>query len=114
MKKEEKLKKDNKVKKEKKPKKQKENGFLQTIKKKWIVDGTKTTLLVLIIIALFIGIRILMDNLQLTPIDLTQEKIFTLTEQSKEQVKNIENEVNIYFIGYSDNDLILDLARQYS
>lgn len=114
MKKEEKLKKDNKVKKEKKPKKQKENGFLQTIKKKWIVDGTKTTLLVLIIIALFIGIRILMDNLQLTPIDLTQEKIFTLTEQSKEQVKNIENEVNIYFIGYSDNDLILDLARQYN
>ena len=44
-------KKSNKEKKEKKP-----NKFIQTIKKKWLIDGTKTTILVLLILAVFFGI----------------------------------------------------------
>ena len=39
--------------------------------------------------------------------------MYTLTEESKEKVKNIEKEVNIYFVGYTDEDSNLDLAKQY-
>ena len=69
-------KKSNKEKKEKKP-----NKFIQTIKKKWLIDGTKTTILVLLILAVFFGICYGMQKLDLTPIDLTEEKLFTLTEE---------------------------------
>lgn len=94
-------------------KQEKPNKFIETIKKKWLIDSSKTILLVIIILAFFIGATILMQKLELTPIDLTEEKLFTLTEESKEQVKNIEKEVNIYFVGYSEEDTTLDLAKQY-
>lgn len=104
-----------KVKKEKikKDKTEKNNKFIEIIKKKWLINSSKTILLVAIILGFFIGTTILMQELELTPIDLTQEKLFTLTEESKEKVKNIEKDVNIYFVGYTEEDSTLDLAKQY-
>ena len=103
-------KKSSKVKQEKE---KKPNKFIETIKKKWLIDGTKTTILVLIIIAIFIAINIGMQQLELAPLDFTQEKLYTLTDESKEKVKDIDKDVNIYFIGYTDDDADLDLAKQY-
>ena len=106
--------KENKQKEEKKQNKEKKpNKFIEIIKKKWLVDGSKTFLLVLIIIAIFIGINIGMQKLELTPIDFSQEQLFTLTEESKEKVKNIDKDVNIYFIGYTEEDTNYSLAKQY-
>lgn len=106
--KEKKEKKEKKAKKDKKP-----NKMIEIIKKKWLIDGSKTFLLIAIIIAIFIAINMVMQKLELTPIDFTQEKLFTLTEESKEKVKNIEKDINIYFIGYSEDDSTVDLAKQY-
>lgn len=94
-------------------KQDKKNRFIEIIKKKWLVDGTKTFILIAILIAIFIGINILMQKLELSPIDFSQEKLYTLTEESKEKVKDIDKDVNIYFIGYTDDDSNLDLAKQY-
>ena len=105
---------DKKAKKAKKEKTEKPNKFIETIKKKWLINGTKTFLLVVIILGLFIGISVLMKKLNLTPIDLTEDKLFTLTSESKEKVKDIDKDINIYFVGYSDDDSTLDLARQYT
>lgn len=104
----EKKEKKEKIKKDKKP-----NKFIEIIKKKWLINGTKTFLLVAIIIAIFIAINIIMQKLELAPIDFTQEKLYTLTDESKERVKNIEKDINIYFIGYTDEDSTVDLAKQY-
>ena len=109
--KKEKLPKEQKAKKEKKEKAP--NKFIQTIKKKWLVDGTKTTILVLIIIAIFIAINLGMQSLELTPLDFTQEQLYTLTDESKEKVKDIDKDVNMYFIGYSSDNSTVDLAKQY-
>lgn len=115
--KKEKLAKEPKAKKEKNRKEKKTekapNKFVQTIKKKWLIDGTKTTILILIIIAIFIAINLGMQKLELTPFDFTQEKLYTLTDDSKEKVKNIDKDVNIYFIGYISDDPTVDLAKQY-
>ena len=102
-------KKSNKEKKEKKP-----NKFIQTIKKKWLIDGTKTTILVLLILVVFFGISYGMQKLDLTPLDLSKDKLYTLTDESKEKVKNIDKDINIYFIGYSEDDSTIDLAKQYT
>lgn len=91
----------------------KPNKWIEIIKKKWLINGTMTCLLVVIIIAIFILINIIMQKLELTPIDFTQEKLYTLTDESKEKVKNIEKDVNIYFVGYTDDNANLDLAKQY-
>ena len=119
--KKEKLPKEKKTKEEKSLKKIKENKkkdketskFVQIIKKKWLIDGTKTIILVLLIVAVFLAINIGMQSLDLTPIDLTQEKLYTLTDESKERVKDIDKDVNIYFVGYADSDADLALAKQY-
>ncbi len=94
-------------------KEKKQNRFIETIKKKWLINGTKTTILILSIIAIFIAINIIMQKLEITPIDFSQEKLYTLTEESKEKVKNIDKNINIYFIGYNEEDTNLDLAKQY-
>ena len=118
--KEKKIKKDNKEKKNEtkslttKKKDKKPNKFIEIIKKKWLIDGSKTLILVLIILAIFFGINILMQELELTPIDLSQEKLFTLTEASKDKVKDIDKEVKIYFVEYEEDDSTLDLAKQYT
>lgn len=91
----------------------KSNKFLEIIKKKWLINGTMTFLLIAIIIAIFIAINIIMQKLELTPLDFTQEKLYTLTDESKERVKNIDKNVTIYFIGYTDENSTLDLAKQY-
>lgn len=104
----------NKKQKEKKEKTEKTNKFVETIKKRWLINGTKTVLLVVIILAFFIGVTVLTQKLNLTPVDLTKDKLFTLTDESKAQVKNIDKDINIYFVGYKEDDSTLDLARQYT
>ena len=74
-------KKEKKKQKNKKEKSEKTNKFIEIIKKKWLVDGTKTFLLVAIIIAIFIGISVIMQKQNFTPIDLTADKLFTLTDE---------------------------------
>ena len=47
-----------------------ENKFVQTLKKKWLINGTLTVMLVTIIIAVFVVLNIFMQSLNLIPIDL--------------------------------------------
>ena len=92
---------------------EKENRFINIIKKKWLVEGTSTLALVSIIIAAFICLNIYMQNLELTPIDLSQEKLFTLSDESKDKMKGVTSDVNIYFIEYTDDNPSVELAKQY-
>ena len=102
-----------KVEKKKEKKDKKPNKFIQVIKKKWLINGTKTLILVLVLIAIFLVINTVMHNLDLAPLDFSQEQLYTLTDESKERVKDIDKDVNIYFVGYTDEDSNLDLAKQY-
>ena len=111
--KKEKMPKEKKAKKEKVKKDKETSKFVQKIKKKWLIDGTKTLTLVLLIVFVFLAINTWMQSLELTPIDLTEEKLYTLTDESKERVKDIDKDVNIYFVGYTDGDSNLELAKQY-
>ena len=103
----------NKLKENNENKEKKPNKFIEVIKKKWLINGTKTLILVLLIVAIFLGLNIGIQKLNLAPIDFSQEKLYTLSEESKNKVKDISKNVNIYFVGYTDEAIDLDLARQY-
>lgn len=109
-------------KKEKKPEKNKlavnkeklGTRFINTIKKRWLISGTNTLLLIAILIAIVILINSAVQSLKLTLIDCTSNKEYTLTNESKERVANIQSDVNVYFVGYEDSSTQVSLARQYN
>lgn len=82
--------------------------------KKLLIKGTTTCAIVLCLISSFLIISTLMQKLDLTPIDLTPEKTYTVTEESKEKISNIEKQVNIYLVGYSEDDSATIIAKQYN
>ncbi len=88
-------------------------NIIEKIKKSLLVKRTTTIIFMLVIIALFIVLTLWVNGLDLNPIDFTSEKLYTLTDTSKEKIKSVENDVNMYFIGYQEGDSVIDLAKQY-
>ena len=88
--------------------------FINIIKKKWLISGSKTLLLVIILVMAFLLITYGMQKLELTPIDLTSAKEFTVTEESKQRLAGVDKNVNIYLIGYKDDDSTTIIAKQYN
>lgn len=88
--------------------------FVNTIKKRWLISGTNTILLIAILIAITILINTFVQSLELTPIDCTSNKQYTLTEESKERIKNIEDKINVYIVGFTEEDAEYTLMKQYN
>lgn len=86
---------------------------INLIKQKWLRDTVLTTILVAILIGIFIFINIFVNRLDINPIDFTKEKLYTISDESKEQVKNINQDVHIYFFGYDEDNSCVILAKQY-
>lgn len=89
-------------------------NFIKKIKSKLLINRTSTLLVIAILIAVFILINSIVAYFDFTPIDCTTSQDYTLTDESKERVNNIEQEVNIYFVGWSDTDKDYILAKQYN
>ena len=92
------------------------NGFkkvITVIKKKWLVKTATTVLLMAIFVAIFVLITTGMKSLNLNPIDVTSEGVNSLTQETKNKLKNIDKEINIYLINYTENDSTYKLIMQY-
>ena len=87
---------------------------IEIIKKKWLRDTILTILLIAIIVVAYFGLNFWVSSLNIDPFDFTQEKLYTLSDESKEEVKGIGQEVHIYFFGYEETSTAYSLARQYS
>lgn len=83
------------------------------IKKKWLIDGTKTILLVGIIIAIYIGINILLENVVLPEIDCTTNKMYSLSQETKDKIGNVEKDITITLINYSNYTAVINFAERY-
>lgn len=88
--------------------------FFEIIKKKWIADTTRVVLLVALLVVVYIAINILAEKLNLPTLDFTEEKLYSVSEESKEKVKDIDQEVTLYFFGADENTTIIDFAKQYN
>ena len=86
----------------------------EILKKRWLVNGSKTILLVCIIIAIYIGINILLENVVLPEIDCTENKIYSLSQESKDKLKNLDKDVKFTLINYSEgNNTVLKFVEKY-
>lgn len=88
--------------------------IIETIKKKWIKDTLATIIIITMLFLIFIGINIFINKLDISDIDITKNQLFTLSETSKKQVKEIEKEIKIYLIGFNENISLIDLVKQYT
>ena len=87
--------------------------FIEKIKRNWLSKTAMTILLIFICIAIFIALNLWVRSLNLTSIDITEQKLYSLSDESKEQVKNVKKDVTIYFFGFNKDNSIVDLSKQY-
>lgn len=87
--------------------------IVTVIKKKWLINMTTTIILMAIFIGIFILITSVMQSLNLNPIDITSEGINSLTQETKDKLANIDKEVTIFMMNYTENDSGYKLAMQY-
>ena len=108
MKKVEKEKKEKKVKKEKKAKK-----LFEIIKNKWLIKGTTTLLLVAIIIACYVLINFGVSKINIEDIDCTEKKLYSLSDETKNKMAELEKDVTIQLINMSSSSYLIEYANKY-
>ncbi len=87
--------------------------FIMLIKDKWLKQTSLTILLVALIFVVFIAVNLIFRRLDFKPIDFTKEKIYSLSDESKKDVKDIEQNVNMYFFNYTEDATAVVLGKQY-
>lgn len=86
---------------------------INVLKNKWLKESLLTIILVCLIIAIFILVNMVVRKADIKPIDFTESKRYSLSNDSKDQIKKVEQNVTIYFFGYSDSDTPVVLGKQY-
>ena len=86
----------------------------EILRKKWLVDGTKTLILVAITVLLYIGVNILLEKVVLPEIDCTQDKMYSLSDESKDKLGNLDKEVTITLINYGSNTSFINFVERYT
>ena len=82
------------------------------IKNKWLMKTLSTVIFIILIILAFIIVNKVASNSNPKIVDLTKGKLYTLSEKSKEIIKNIDQNVKIYLIGYDENSTEYILGKQ--
>ena len=87
--------------------------FLEIIKNKWLIKGTTTILLAVIIIACYIGLTILADKLEIEDLDFTEKKLYSLSDETKSKLKDLDEDITIQLINLDDYTYIVEYAKKY-
>ena len=84
-----------------------------TFRKKWVVNGVRTFIIAVALIAIYVFIQLILGIVELPEIDLTDNKIYTLSDASKNVIAGIDQEIKIYVYGFEENSSITKLIKQY-
>lgn len=80
---------------------------------KLLLDGSSTLILVLLVIAIYVGINVVLEKVILPEIDLTVNSINSLSEESISKIQNIEEEVTIYVFNMAYNTELIRTIERY-
>lgn len=83
------------------------------IRKTIIMSKLFTGLLVVALIAGFIGLNLWIQSLELPETDVTANKIYTLSDDSKKALETIAQDIKIYVFGMEENTPVVGLIKQY-
>lgn len=88
--------------------------FALTLKRKWLVNGTKTLLIIAILVVAYIALNLTIEQLDLPEIDVTQNKIYTLSDSSKKALEKLDQDVKIYAYGFEEDSALIKFLKQYN
>ena len=98
----------------KKKEKQKiSNRFFSFIKNKLLTNTMATILLIIVIIDVYILANIALKNVTLPEFDFTENKVYSLSEETKTKLKNLDQEVLITLINYAENETVIKFVEKY-
>ena len=89
-----------------------DNKFIQIIKNKWLRSITLTLLLVAIIICAYLAINFAVEKAEFADIDLTKEKLYSISQQTKDKLQNLDTDITISIYNFGES--MIDLANQYA
>lgn len=79
-----------------------------------VKDTSRMILLIAILVVAYMVLNLWLSNKQLAQIDLTEGKIHTITDRSKEVARSVDKDIVFYMWSINDNDAIIDIIRQYN
>ena len=82
-------------------------------RKKWLVSGIQFVLIIAILFVSYYCLYLAMNYHELPSLDVTENKIHTLSDASKNVMSQIENDVEIYAFGFPKQASIFNLLEQY-
>jgi len=89
-----------------------ENKFIQIIKNKWLRSVVLTILLVAILVCVYFVINYAVEKANFGDIDMTKEKIYSISQETKDKLGNMENDITLYI--YKMSDYVKDFAHKYA
>ena len=92
--------------------KEKSKEFIK--KGKWLRSALLTLILIIVILTIYVGLNLLVRKLDLADIDVTQDKLYSLSQESKDKVKNITQDTKIILYGMSNYPEVEQFAKLYS
>jgi len=84
------------------------------IRKHFMVSRVKIFLISAILIVSFVAFNLWMRKLELPKYDITENKIYSLSEESKETLKKVDKKVNLAIYGYTEDSILVGLIKQYA
>lgn len=88
--------------------------FLEIIKNKWLVKGTTTILLILIVIACYIGLNMLVEKINVEDLDFTEKKLYSLSDETKTKLKDLDEDITIQLINAENYSYLTEYAKKYT
>lgn len=82
-------------------------------RKNIVLTGTKTALIVAILFLAYISINLWITQTELPEIDVTENKLYSLTDTSKEAVEKVDKNITAYAYGFTEDDSVIKLLKQY-
>lgn len=92
--------------------KEKTKEFIK--KGKWLRSALLTLILIIVIITLYVGLNLFVRKLDLADIDVTQDKLYSLSQESKDKIKNITQDTKIIIYEMSNYPEVEQFAKLYS
>ena len=89
--------------------------IIESLKSKWLRDTGKTIMLIAIVVALFIGVNIIMSTIDPKDIDMTANKLYTISEESREKIASLpeDDKIQIYMFDFEEQAVLVDVIKQY-
>ena len=83
-------------------------------KTKWLRSALITIILIAIIVLIYISINMWVESQNWVDIDLTKEKLYSLSDESKDKIKAVEKDTKIILYGMSNYQNVITFANLYS